>query len=144
VIFTAFRRHGSPRAICTGMIGGAILAIVAGVAPLVAHHSFTAEFDSSKRVTLTGTVTRIEWMNPHAYIYIDVPEDGATANWAVEMGSPNGLTRLGWRRTMLQIGEQVTIEGSMARYKPHLANARSVTIVATGQKLGAASSENGR
>ena len=108
---------------------------------LSSHHSFNAEFDNKKPVTLTGTLTKLEWMNPHAYLYVDVEEAGATANWAVELGSPNGLTRLGWRRTTLQAGEKITVEGTLARFKPHLANARSVTIVATGQRLGAASSE---
>lgn len=113
-------------------------------ARVFAHHSFTAEYDATKRVTLTGTLTRIEWMNPHVYVFLDVAEDGGIANWAVELGSPNNLTRLGWRRTTLQVGTQVTIEGSRARYKPHLANGTSVTIVATGQTLGGASSEGAR
>ena len=118
-----------------------VCAIASLPATLSSHHSFTAEFDSKKPVTLTGTLTKLEWMNPHAYLYVDVPDGGAAANWAVELGSPNGLTRLGWRRTTLQVGERITIEGTLARFKPHLANARSVTVVATGQQLGAASSE---
>jgi hypothetical protein len=119
--------------------------VLLAATPAFPHHSFAAEFDSNKRVTLTGRVTRIEWTNPHAYLYLDVPEDaGTAANWAVEMGSPNGLTRLGWTRTMLKFGDAVTVEGSVARFKPHLANARSVTVVATGQKLGAASSDSSK
>jgi len=108
-----------------------------------AHHSFAAEFDITKPVTLVGSVTKIEWTNPHAYLFIDVkdPQTGAVTNWEIEMGSPNGLTRLGWTRTMLKPGDGVTVEGSMGRNKPNLANARSVVMTATGKKLGAASSE---
>ena len=111
--------------------------------PVVAHHSFAAEFDITKPVTLTGKVTKIEWTNPHAYLFIDVQDaqSGAVTNWEIEMGSPNGLTRLGWTRTLVKAGDMVTVEGSMGRNKPNLANARSVVMTATGKKLGAASSE---
>jgi hypothetical protein len=125
---------------------GAVIAAAFATAPVSAHHSFLAEFDGSKPVTLNGTITKIEWMNPHAYLYVDVadPQSKATANWAVELGSPNGLTRLGWRRTTLKVGDAVTIEGSLGRFKPLLANARAVTITATGQRFGAASSEGAK
>ena len=110
---------------------------------VAAHHSFAAEFDITKPVTLTGKVTKIEWTNPHAFLFIDVQDKqtGAVTNWEIEMGSPNGLTRLGWTRTLLKPGDGVTIEGSLGRNKPNLANARSVVMTATGKKLGAASSE---
>ena len=116
---------------------------VVAAAPMAAHHSFAAEFDITKPVTLVGNVTKIEWTNPHTYLFIDVkdPQTGAVTNWEIELGSPNGLTRLGWTRTMLKAGDSVTIEGSMGRNKPNLANARSVVMTATGKKLGAASSE---
>jgi len=119
------------------------LLIAAAATRAGAHHSFAAEFDITKPVTLVGKVTKIEWTNPHAYLFIDVqdPQSGAVTNWEIEMGSPNGLTRLGWTRTMLKAGDAVTVEGSMGRTKPNLANARSVVMTATGQKLGAASSE---
>ena len=111
--------------------------------PVYAHHSFAAEFDIEKPVTLVGTLTKIEWTNPHAYIFVDVkdPTTGMVTNWEVELGSPNGLTRLGWKRTTLKPGDSVTIEGSRGRFKPALANGRAVVMTATGQRLGAASSE---
>ena len=122
----------------------AIALTVAGVVSARAHHSFAAEFDITKPVTLVGNVTKIEWTNPHAFLFIDVkdPQTGAVTNWEIEMGSPNGLTRLGWTRTLLKPGDGITVEGSLARNKANLANARSVVMTATGRKLGAASSES--
>jgi hypothetical protein len=111
-------------------------------APLLAHHSFSAEYDSAKRVTLKGIVSKVDWMNPHVYFYIDVKDDGgAITNWALEMGPPNGLQRSGWTRNTIKVGDEVVVDGTLAKDGSKQANARSVTMAATGKKLGAASSE---
>jgi len=119
-----------------------LAASMLGAAPGYAHHSFAAEFDADKPVTLVGTVTKIEWTNPHAWFYIDVKDDaGKVANWGWELGSPTSLTRLGWSRTALKVGEVVTVEGSRSRDGSNTANARSITLNRTGQKLFGASSQ---
>jgi hypothetical protein len=125
-----------------------LLAVVLGVflagTPLPAHHSFSAEYDSKKPVELKGIVTKVEWMNPHVYFYLDVKDDsGEIANWALEMGPPNGLERSGWTRNTMKVGDEVIVEGTLAKDGTKQANARSVTVAATGKKLGAASSEKG-
>ena len=110
--------------------------------PVVAHHSFAAEFDANQAIKLTGAVTKIEWMNPHTYFYIDVKDEksGKVENWGLEMGSPNGLMRQGWTRNSMKIGDVVTVEGSRAKDGSLIGNARSV-MLQNGQKLFAASSQ---
>lgn len=106
--------------------GGAWLA----APPLaLAHHSFAAQFDSQQQITLKGTITKVEWANPHAYFYIDVIDDtGTVANWAVEGGAPNVLYREGWKPNTLKQGDQVSILGSRARNGSRLINALSFML----------------
>jgi hypothetical protein len=108
--------------------------------PVLAHHSFAAEYDEKKPVTLKGTVTKVEWTNPHARFYVDVKDDsGKTINWNFELASPNVLIRNGWTRKSLKEGDQVTVQGSQAKDGAYLANARSV-VLADGRKVFAGSS----
>lgn len=114
-------------------------AIVPGA---VAHHSFAAEYDINSPVTLTGTVTRVAWTNPHAFFYIDVEdEQGTVVNWELELGSPNMLIRYRFTRDTLQLGESVTVDGFLARDGSNLANARTIRL-ADGRVLSAGSSAN--
>jgi hypothetical protein len=104
--------------------------------PIVAHHAFSAEFDMSKPVKLTGPVTKFDWTNPHAWIYIDAKdESGKVANWGFELGGASGLMRQGWTRFTLKAGDIVTIEGSRAKNGSNNANAQTVIVASTGQKL---------
>src|ERR1700751_6017450 len=118
------------------------LGLLATAARMIAHPSFPAEYDAAKPVTLTGSVTKVEWMNPHARFYVDVKDDtGKVTNWEFELGSPNGLMRLGWTRSSLKEGDMVTVEGSRAKDGANLVNARSVKL-SDGRKVFAGSSED--
>jgi hypothetical protein len=121
----------------------ALSALLASALPAHAHHSFPAQYDAAKSITLTGKVTKVEWTNPHIFIYIDVPNEatGEVVNWALEMGGPNALLRLGWKRDSLKPDDLITVEGSLARDGSPLANAKSITMVATGRKMLAGSSQ---
>jgi uncharacterized protein DUF6152 len=103
--------------------------LMAAAVPGFAHHSFSAEYDRSKPISLKGTVTKVEWMNPHARFYVDVKDDGGkVTNWEFELGSPNGLMRSGWTRNSLKIGEVVSVNGSRAKDGSNLVNASSVAF----------------
>ena len=109
---------------------------------LLAHHSFAAEFDSNKRVTLKGTVTKVDWRNPHIYVYLNVKDDkGGAVEWACEGGPPNVLLREGWTRDSVKEGDSVTIEGALAKDGSKRCNSRSVNL-ADGRKVFAGSSED--
>jgi hypothetical protein len=106
----------------------AVLALCPAAATL-GHHSFSAEFDRDKPIKVTGTVTKVEWTNPHARIYIDVTEgDGKVVNWDFELGPPNGLMRQGWNRNSLRQGHVVTINGFLSKDQENVANARAVFL----------------
>lgn len=111
--------------------------------PVLAHHSFAAEYDAKQPVTLKGTVTKFEWTNPHARFYIDVKDEtGKVVNWNLELASPNVLNRQGWTRHSLNVGDEVTVEGSRAKDGSQMANARTVKL-ADGRVVGARSADDG-
>jgi len=121
-----------------GMLaGGLMMAAIPGFA----HHSFSAEYDRSKPIQLKGTVTKVEWMNPHARFYLDVKDDGGkVTNWEFDLGSPNGLMRQGWTRNSLKTGDVVQVSGSRAKDGSNLVNASNVAFEDGKRVLGGASS----
>jgi hypothetical protein len=103
--------------------------VLAAAVPVSGHHSFAAEFDSTRPLTVTGVVQKLEWTNPHARLYVDAKDDkGNVVHWDFELGPPNGLMRRGWNRNSLKQGHIVTIEGFHSKTQPHIANARSVKL----------------
>jgi hypothetical protein len=119
-------------------------AVLACAASTQAHHSFAAQYDSNKPVSMTGVVTKVEWTNPHVYIYVDVTDEKTkkVSPWAFEMGPPHMLQKAGWKRNNLKIGEVVAVDGWLARDGSNSANARRVERKSTGEVLGAASSNS--
>jgi hypothetical protein len=158
------RRRGVSSVMKLGAHTSIAVAAVAASLPLTAHHSFSAEFDASKEIRATGAVTKLDWQNPHAWIHLNVteicertaargpdaveqewacraPGSSEGAEWAFELGSPNGLMRQGWTRNSLKQGDVITVLGSRARDGSTNSNARSVTT-ADGKRLFAGSSQD--
>ena len=122
------------------LLAGIICA--AAAAPAFAHHSFAAEYDSAKPITLKGTVTKMEWMNPHARFYVDVKDDaGKVSQWQCEGGAPNSLTRNGWTKNSLKQGDAVTVDGYLAKDGKNTLNARTIKL-ADGKTVFAGSSND--
>jgi hypothetical protein len=119
-----------------------VLWVLASAAPVVAHHAFATEFDANKPVTKKGFVTKIEWTNPHVWFYLNVKnENGVVENWGFEMGGPTGLANQGWTRNTMKLGDELIVDGFLARNGSRNVNAKTVTMAGTGKKLGAASSQ---
>ncbi|HUQ50847.1 MAG TPA: DUF6152 family protein [Gammaproteobacteria bacterium] len=117
-------------------------AVLLATPAVFAHHSFAAQFDANKPVTLEGTVTNVEWRNPHIWVYLDVKgADGAVTAWECEGGAPNALTRLGWNRETLRLGGKLTIQGYLAKDGSNVCNARTWTY--DGKTVFAGSADGG-
>lgn len=162
---TASSRRALGAALKIGAVTGIAVAAAVASLPLAAHHSFSAEFDASKEIRATGSVTKLDWQNPHGWIHMTVTEicertaargpnaveqewacrapaaSEEGADWAFELGSPNGLMRQGWTRNSLKQGDVITVLGSRARDGSTNSNARSVTT-ADGKRLFAGSSQD--
>jgi hypothetical protein len=120
------------------------IALACSVAAVEAHHSFSAQYDGQKPVTLRGTITKMLWSNPHGHLYIDVKmADGKVVTWELETAAPAGLYRRGWRREDLPVGAAVVVRGFLARDGTATANAATVTLVSTGKELFAGSPDDG-
>ena len=121
------------KSVLSGLLAGVLLA---AAMPVLAHHSFQAQYDASQKVTLTGVVTKVEWMNPHARFYMNVKDkSGKVVSWNLELASPNVLSRMGWNRHSLKPGDEVTVEGARAKDgSKYMANARVVTL-ADGKRV---------
>ena len=126
---------------CLGILVASVLFLAA--VPAIAHHSFAAEFDVNQPITLKGVVTKVDWLNPHIYLYVDVKDAGGnTVNWSVEGAPPNTLYRLGWRKDTLKPGDPVTIDAYKAKDGTSTANARNV-LLPDGRRVFAGSADDG-
>jgi hypothetical protein len=126
------------RAKLTGLLAAAGLLLM--VAPALAHHPFAAEFDKDKPIHLTGTISKVDWTNPHSFLYVDAKDkEGHMANWTIELGGPNALKRRGWNQTSLKQGDQITVDGWQAKDGSHRGNAQTV-MFPNGKEMNAASS----
>jgi hypothetical protein len=112
--------------------------------PLMAHHSFAAEYDGSKTVTIKGKVAKVDWVNPHSWIFVEVTDanNGKTATWECETAPPNSLYRQGWRKDSLKPGDEVTVDGFLAKDGTNTMNARTITL-STGRRMFAGSATDG-
>jgi len=123
----------------SGLLTGLLLSAV----PLIAHHSFAAEYDNNKPIKFNGKVTKVDWLNPHIYVYIDAKDDaGKVVNYAVEGGAPNGLYRQGWSKNTLKVGDAISVEGFLARDGSNTVNA-GVWMLPEGKKVFAGNTEDG-
>ena len=119
------------------------MAVTMLLQPASAHHAFSAEFDATRPVTLKGAVTRLDWINPHSWVYIEVKDaDGKVVPWKVEMGAPNQLLRRGWNKNSLPVGMEIIVEGFRAKNGSNIANGGNITL-ADGRKLFVGSSGTG-
>ena len=121
-------------------VAAVCVAALLAVIPVYAHHPFSAEYDAKKPVTMTGTVTKIDWENPHAHIYMDMKGDnGEMAHWTLELANPKKLANLGWKKDMVKMGDEITVSGWQARDGSNRANVNTVTLPG-GKKMAAGSS----
>jgi hypothetical protein len=122
------------------VVAASVLGLALAANPVYAHHSFAAEFDAAKPITITGPVTKMEWANPHIFLHVDAKDDaGNVTSWAIEMGNIMALIRLGWKRDDIKIGDTLTVDGFLARDGSKLMNAK--TVLLNGRKMFAGSSQ---
>ena len=124
-------------------ISGLSAGLLLSALPLAAHHSFAAEYDNNKPIKFSGKVTKVEWLNPHIYVYIDAKDaSGKAVNYAVEGGAPNGLYRQGWRKDLLKVGDTISVEGFLAKDGSNTVNART-WLLPDGKKVFGGNNEDG-